>query len=87
MFEIEFHSDEVKTYKGKDGKPDRRVQVGMVEYHNGERRRWEVGLNRDQQPHAPGRYVLHPSDFYPGKYGPEVTGWPKLQPLPVAKRA
>lgn len=85
MVEIEIQSPDVKVYKGKEGKPDRRVQVAMVEYHNGERRRWEIGLNRDQPPHAAGRYTLAPGDFYAGKYGPEVSGWPKLQPVTPAK--
>lgn len=78
---------EVKTYKGRDGKPDRRVQVALVRYLNGETRRWELGLNADQPPHVPGPYALAPGDFYHGKYGPEVSGWPKLLPLAGRKAA
>lgn len=75
---IKIDSPEVRTFPAKDGKKERRIQRAMVAYSNGEVLKWDIGLNRDQPAYAPGEYVLDPESFYPGKYGPEVSGWPKL---------
>lgn len=75
---IKIESAEVQTFPPRDGKKERRVQRALVAYDNGEVRKWDVGLNRDQPAWQPGEYELDSSSHYAGKYGPEVSGWPKL---------
>mgnify|MGYP005752507891 CR=1 FL=1 len=82
---IKIESAEVQTFPAKEGKKERRIQRAMVAYGNGEVRKWDIGLNRDQPAHQPGEYTLDPESFYPGKYGPEVSGWPKLVRIESAR--
>lgn len=84
---IKIDNSEVKTFPGNGEKKERRIQRAMVAYDNGEVRKWDIGLNRDQPAWAVGEYELDPSSFYPGKYGPEVSGWPKLVRVDASKPA
>ena len=83
---VKIESTEVQTFPGKEGKKDRRIQRAMVAYDNGEVRKWDAGLNRDQPAWPVGDYMLDAGSFYPGKYGPEVSGWPKLVRVDAAKK-
>ncbi|PRH83163.1 single-stranded DNA-binding protein [Arenimonas caeni] len=88
---IKIENTEVQTFPAREGKKERRIQRAMVAYGNGEVRKWDIGLNRDQPAWPVGEYQLDPASFYPGKYGPEVSGWPQLVrldgPKPSAPRA
>lgn len=82
---VKIDNSEVQTFPAREGKKERRVQKAMVAYENGEVRKWDIGLNRDQPAWPVGEYELDKSSFYPGKYGPEVSGWPKLVRVDAAK--
>lgn len=84
---INILSSEVQTFPAREGKKERRIQRAMVAYDNGEVRKWDIGLNRDQPGWPAGEYQLDPSSFYPGDYGPAVSGWPKLVRLDASKPA
>lgn len=90
MINIEIKTPDVVTRGGeKNGKRwERREQEAWVTTGNGETRRIKLGLNKDQQGHAPGRYTLAPGDFYVNDYSElAVSGWPRLQRLDDAKPA
>jgi len=83
MIEIIIEGAQVTTFRGSKG--EFRKQAALVVYSNGERRRWNIGLNDGQPPFADGSYTLADGDVYAGKYGPEISGWPKLRPIVAAK--
>lgn len=84
---IKIESTEVQTFPAKEGKKERRIQKSLVSYDNGEVRKWDLGLNRDQAAWPVGEYTLDPASFYAGKYGPEVSGWPKLVRAEASRKA